>query len=118
MKDWKKFVASRTLKIEEYYISIPTQYDVFQFRVRYVKHDGYTLILPIDHVEGELSVFGKMFIDWFKFRSDRNTRYDGPHWWRPIRFNRKKRLIIWSVASVNTAYDIFKAEMVDKTINE
>jgi len=117
MKNWKKFLAQK-IDTEEYYIAVPTKYDMFQFRVCYVKHNGYTLILPIDHAEGELSVFGKMFVDWFKFRQDLNTRYDKPHWWRPIRFNRKKKLVIWSVNTVNQAYSVFKAEMVDKTINE
>lgn len=117
MKDWKKFLAQK-IDTEEYYIAVPTQYDMFQFRVRYVKHNGYTLILPIDHEEGELSPFGKMFVDWFKFRSDFNTRYDRRGWWKPVRFNRKKKLVIWAVNNIDKAYSQFKLEMLDTTINE
>lgn len=117
MKDWKEFLAKR-VDVEEYYIAVPTRYDMFQFRIRYVKHNGYTLILPVDHVEGELSVFGQKFVQWFKLRSDYNTRYDRRGWWKPVRFNRKKKLVIWAVAAIDHAYSEFKREMVDKTINE
>ena len=118
MKDWKKFVATQTVKTEEYYISVPTAYDMFQFRIRYVKHNGYTLILPIDHETGDLSIFGQKFVEWFKLRSDFNTRYDRAHWWKPVRFNRRKKLVIWAVTNIDKAYSQFKLEMVDKTINE
>lgn len=117
MKNWKEFFAKK-IDTEEYYIAVPTQYDMFQFRVRYVKHNGYTLILPIDHEHGELSKFGELFIQWFKINSEFNTRYDRTFWWKPIRFNRKKKITIWSVQAVNKAYSVFKAEMVDKTINQ
>lgn len=118
MKDWKKFVADRTIKTEEYYITVPTNYDMFSFRIRYVKHNGYTLIIPVDHENKELSVFGKMFIDWFKINQAFNTRYDKAFWWKPVRFNRRKKLVIWAVNNIDKAYTQFKAEMVDKTINE
>jgi hypothetical protein len=117
MKDWKRFLAQK-IDVEEYYIAVPTQYDMFQFRVRYVKHNGYTLILPVDHEEGELSKFGQLFVQWFKINSEFNTRYDKAHWWHPIRFNRKKKLVIWAVTNINKAYSQFKVEMVDKTINQ
>lgn len=117
MKDWKKFLAQK-IDTEEYYIAIPTQYDMMQFRIRYVKHNGYTLILPIDHEKGELSEFGQLFMDWFKFRSDFNTRYEQHGYWRKVRFSRKKKLVIWAVANIDRAYQQFKAEMVDKTINQ
>lgn len=118
MKNWKEFVADRTIKVEEYYITVPTQYDLFQFRIRYVKHNGYTLIIPIDHQPGELSKFGELFIDWFKINSEFNTRYDKTFWWKPVRFNRRKKLVIWGVSNIDRAYKQFKLEMVDKTINE
>ena len=117
MKNWQQFLAKK-IDTEEYYIAVPTQYDMFQFRVRYVKHNGYTLILPIDHEMGDLTEFGQMFIEWFKFRSDFNTRYDARGWWKPVRFNRKKKLVIWAVENINKAYSQFKVEMVDKTINQ
>lgn len=117
MKDWKKYLAKK-IDTEEYYIAVPTQYDLFQFRIRYVKHNGYTLIIPIDHQPGELSKFGEMFVEWFKINSEFNTRYDAAHWWKPVRFNRKKKLVIWAVANIDKAYSQFKLEMVDKTINE
>lgn len=117
MKDWKKFLAQK-IDTEEYYIAVPTQYDMFQFRVRYVKHNGYTLILPVDHETGELSKFGQMFVQWFKINQEFNTRYDRTFWWKPIRFNRKKKLVIWAVTNINKAYSQFKLEMVDKTINQ
>lgn len=118
MKNWRQFVADRTIHTEEYYITVPTQYDLFSFRIRYVKHNGYTLILPIDHEHENLSVFGAMFIDWFKWHQQYNTRFDKPGWWKPIRFNRRKKLVQWALKSVDQAYTDFKAEMVDKTINE
>jgi hypothetical protein len=117
MKDWKKFLAQK-INTEEYYIAVPTKYDMFQFRIRYVKHNGYTLVLPVDHAAGELSIFGVKFIEWFKFRADFNTRYERKGHWTPIRFNRKKKLVIWAVRNINAAYEQFKREMVDKTINE
>ena len=117
MKDWKKFLAQK-IDTEEYYIAVPTQYDMFQFRVRYVKHNGYTLILPVDHETGELSKFGQMFVQWFKINQEFNTRYDRTFWWKPIRFNRKKKLVIWAVTNINKAYSQFKLEMVDKTISQ
>ena len=110
--------ADRTIKVEEYYITVPTQYDIFAFRIRYVKHNGYTLILPVDHENDKLSPFGKLFIDWFKFRQDFNTRYDKAFWWKPVRFNRRKKLVIWAVMNIDKAYQEFKREMVDKTINQ
>lgn len=116
MKDWKKYLAKR-IDTEEYYIAVPTQYDMFQFRIRYVKHNGFTLVLPVDHEHEELSKFGELFIDWFKWHQQYNTRYDRPGWWKPIRFNRKKKLVIWAVQSINDAYAQFKLEMIDKTIN-
>ena len=117
MKDWQKFLAKK-IDTEEYYISVPTQYDLFQFRIRYVKHNGYTLILPVDHEENKLSPFGKMFVDWFKLRSDFNTRYDRRGWWKPVRWNREKKLVIWAIANIDKAYTEFKREMVDNTINQ
>ncbi len=117
MKDWKRFVADKVILTEEYYITIPTQYDMFSFRIRYVKHNGYTLILPIDHEHEGLTDFGNMFIDWFKMNSAYNTRYDALGWWKKVRFNRKKKLTIWAVMSVQKAYNDFKAEVVDKPIN-
>ena len=117
MKDWRKFFAKK-IDTEEYYIAVPTQYDMFQFRIRYVKHNGYTLLLPIDHEKDELSPFGKMFVEWFKYRIDFNTRYDRPGWWKPIRFNRQKKLVTWAVRQINAAYEEFKREMVDNPINQ
>lgn len=116
-KNWQQYLAPKTIKTEEYYIAVPTQYDMFHFRIRYVKHNGYTLILPIDHEHGELTEFGAMFIDWFKINSTFNTRYDRAGWWKPVRFNRKKKLTIWAVMSIEKAYSTFKQEMLDKPIN-
>lgn len=117
MKDWKRFVADRVVNTEEYYITIPTQYDMFSFRIRYVKHNGYTLIIPVDHENENLTEFGALFIDWFKMNSAYNTRYDALGWWKKVRFNRKKKLVIWAVMSVNKAYSDFKQQMIDKPIN-
>ena len=117
MKDWKQFYADK-LVTEEYYITIPTQYDIFTFNVRYVRRNGYTLILPVVMDITQVSDFGKLFIDWFKIRSDFNTRYDAPHWWKKIRFNRKQKIVSWAVSSIDTAYSEFKKEMIDKTINQ
>lgn len=116
-KNWQQYLADRVIKTEEYYIAVPTQYDIFHFRVRYVKHNGFTLILPIDHEADDLSKFGALFIDWFKWHQQFNTRYDAKGWWKKVRFNRKKKLVVWAVMSVEKAYEEFKREIVDNPIN-
>lgn len=118
IKDWQRHLAPKVIKTEEYYISVPTAYDIFHFRIRYVKHNGYTLIIPIDHEHGDLTKFGAMFVEWFKIASNFNTRYDKPGWWKPVRFNRKKKLVIWAVLNVEKAYEHFKQEMLDNPINQ
>jgi hypothetical protein len=118
IKDWRRYLANDTVvDTEEYYIAVPTTYDVFYFRIRYVKHNGYTIILPVDHEHENLSKFGALFVDWFKWHQQFNTRYDKPGWWKPVRFNRKKKLVVWGVMSVEKAYEQFKQEVVDSPIN-
>lgn len=117
LKDWKYFCTDHIVT-DNYYVWVSTQYDTFHFKVKYVRRNGFTLIESVDFDRKQTSPFGNLFLDWFSHRIDFNTRYDEPHWYRRIRFNRKKKIVTWAITNVDLAYSQFKKEMVDKTINE
>lgn len=115
MKNWKSYLAKRIV-VEEYYIAVPTQFDTFQFKVHYVRHNGYTLIQPLATVKDEYTEAGQAFMEWITLRSDFNTRYDQPHWWKPVRFFRKRKITTWAVQNIDKAYSAWKQELI-LTIN-
>lgn len=111
--NWREHFSQKIV-VEEYYIIMRTQYDSLTFKIHYVKHNGYTYM---EHSPGfdfgkEQGDEAKEFLEWVRFRSDILTRCDRPHWWKPIRFKRKKKLVIWGVKSLQKAYNEFYQERV------
>jgi hypothetical protein len=92
---WRTHFGQKIV-IEEYYINIRLQHSHEQYIVRYVKHNGYTTINPVAGQKTELS-------DWVKLNQTLYTRYDLPHWYKRIRFNRKKKLVLWGVKTIQKA---------------
>lgn len=74
------------ITIEEYYITFAYSE---RYIIRYVTHNGYTTLKPVAgqmtdlslHVENHPTIF---------------TRYNKPHQYKPIKFNRKRKLAEWA----------------------
>lgn len=84
----------KKIVIEEYYMTHHKSQE--RFVIRYVKHNGYTTIIPVAGQKSELS-------DFIKNHQVQMTRYDKPHWYKPIRFNRKKKLLEWADKAIEQA---------------
>jgi len=113
-QNWEDHLV-KMIVVEEYYIYVVSQeYGKMQFRVRYVKHNGYTVIESLPEYNRMLSSFEK----WFHMRSDLNTRYDLPHWWQPIRFNRRKIITKWALKTIERAFKQYHQENVNAVIPE
>lgn len=111
---WREHFTQK-IDVEDYYISIKTQHDSLAYVVRYVKHNGFTLLeSSIAWPFQELTQDAKDFNEWLKFRSEFNTRYDRPHRYKPIRFNRKKKLVTWGVNTFQDAYNQWYKEKINE----
>lgn len=89
-------------------LAVPTQYEVLEFKVRYVKHNGFTHIQLM--AKPDMLPKHRQFAEWFWLHSNHNTRYDKPHWYKPIRLGRKKKIVIWALESIDLAYSAFYTE--------
>jgi len=92
---WHDALAKK-ITVDEYYI----HWGGMQFKVRYVTHNGFTYIESLPD-----SKRSRDFEEWLHLRSDLNTRYDRPHHWQPIIFNRDKKIVEWAVKAVEEAYN-------------
>ena len=98
---WHDHLAKK-ITVDEYYV----HHRGIQFKVRYVIHNGFTVIEPLPNSHKNTS-----FEEWFKLRSDFNTRYDKPHWYKPLpRFGRDKKIVNWAVDSIHKAYTQYYQE--------
>lgn len=84
----------KKIVIEEYYMTHHKSQE--QFVIRYIKHNGYTTIKPVAGQKSELS-------DFVKNNRVQMTRYDEPHWYKPIRFQRKYKLMDWADKTIEKA---------------
>lgn len=101
---------AKMIVVEEYYIHVDTdKFGKMQFRVRYIVHNGYTLIEPLTDYNKRLNDFE----DWLRLRMEFNTRYDEPHWYKPIRFNRERKIVEWALGNIQKAYNQYYQETID-----
>lgn len=94
----------KKITVDEYYI----HWRGMQFRVRYIVHNGYTVIEALKDYNKSTSDFE----EWFHLRSDLNTRYDQPHYWRPILWSQDKQIVDWATKAIAIAYDQYTQENV------
>ena len=103
---WHDALAKKIV-VEEYYI----HWRQMQFKVRYVVHNGYTVIEALPEYNKSTSDFE----EWLRHRSDLNTRYDLPHWYRPIKFNRDKKIVKWATEAIANAHGQYHQESISRT---
>lgn len=109
MKYWQRQLKSK-ITVDEYVIKWehPHTHQMIDFRVRYVKHNGYTLIL------GDHSEFG----EWLSLHSEFNTRYDLPHWYRKLSWYKRDQAIVqWANKNLDLAFWQFSVERIDHLPN-
>ncbi len=92
---WHDALAKK-ITVDEYYI----HWRQMQFKVRYVVHNGFTVVEALPEYNKSTSDFS----EWLRLRSDFNIRYDRPHWYHPIRFNRDRRIVEWATETIEKAY--------------
>lgn len=102
---WHDALAKK-ITVDEYYI----HYRNMQFKVRYVVHNSYTVIEPLP----EYNKSTDDFAEWFRLRIDMNTRYDLPHWYKPIKFNRDKKIVKWTLEAIEAAYGQYHQENINR----
>ena len=101
---WKQHLQGRVITVEEFAIEMKTTADPILMQMRYVKHNGYTTLKCKAGPAG--------FIDWVDLHLIDMTRYDKPHWYKPVRFFRKRRLTLWAVRTTQAAYNRWYIETV------
>lgn len=97
----------KKITIEEYrfdWSPDPLHRDDYQFVIRYIKHNGYTIMKIENYLTDD-------FVQWFHLHLiTLGTRYNKPHWYHPIHFRRKQRLEKWAIGAITQAYEIYEKE--------